>query len=79
MIGPERAERIAALLGPYAVAILPVAGFVFMVSYAVMMKHVLLNWPIWASAPTVICHIITVFAMSTLHDRQNQHQQPKDR
>lgn len=50
---------------------------IFLVTYANLILIALKEWPVWASALTVISHIVLIIGLGCLHDAQQEARQER--
>lgn len=67
-------ERAASAMRPFFFALTALAGPVFFVSYAYMMKLLHGAVPLWLFVGVMVSHIIVWIAASMLHDFQKERQ-----
>lgn len=61
------------------VIVLAYASFpVFILSYGAMLKSALQEWPLWASAPTVIAHVMVLVGVGFLFDIHQERQRSSE-
>lgn len=65
-------DRLMRRLRPVIIAALVLAGPVFLLSYVLMLKQMLLGIG-WWSAPVVVAHVLTWLGIASLFDSRQSH------
>lgn len=68
-------DRAMRAIRPLLIGLLFISGPVMLLSYGMMLKHMLYTAPGWVSAIVVLCHAVTWLAIASLFDRQQERRQ----